>query len=196
MTIRTRGRLPHWEAAGAIYFVTFRLADSLPQEVLEQIMFTRRDTIARAAQMGREVLASEQVRLKELHTRRMERFLDAGAGKCYLCNPAVAGFVANALRSFDGKRYRLFAWCIMPNHVHVIFQAFPPDKLNQVLHTWKSFTAKEANKLLNRSGEFWQREYFDHLIRNAAEFNRVMQYVINNPKRAGLKSWPWVWSAQ
>lgn len=192
ISIRNRGHLPHWEAATATYFVTFRLADPLPQAVLRKILFTREDIPATAAQMGRPISEPERKRLMKLHTRRIEEYLDAGASGCFLWNDTVAKVVADSLRKFDGMRYQLFAWCVMPNHVHVVFQTILGNTLPGILHTWKSFSAKQANQILHRSAEFWQREYYDHLLRNESEFRRAVQYVVDNPKRAGLKEWPWI----
>jgi REP element-mobilizing transposase RayT len=193
--IRKR-RLPHWEAIGAVYFVTFRLADSLPHKALRRIEFIRKDILATAVQMNREISENERRRLNQLHARKIEKYLDSGAGSCSLRSPAVAEIVANALRQFNGTRYQLFAWCVMPNHVHVVFQTLVGNTLARILHSWKSYTAKQANQILNRSAEFWQREYYDRLVRDTAEFHRAVQYVIDNPKRAGLKNWPWVWPKQ
>jgi REP element-mobilizing transposase RayT len=193
LTIRSR-RLPHWEVQEAVYFTTFRLADSLPKHALRKIVSRRTDIPATAAQMDRALTASERRRRDQLHARRIERALDARAGECFFRNPAIARVVANAVKQFDGSRYRLFAWCVMPNHVHVLFQTIGKSSLASVLHSWKSYSAKAANQILARKGEFWQREYHDHLIRNVAEFDRAMRYVMENPSRAELKDWPWVWS--
>lgn len=190
--IRAR-RLPHWEATEATYFVTFRIADSLPREVLQQIEFQRKDIPATAAQMQRALTGEERRRLAQQHSRMLERYLDAGAGRCWLSSAVVAGAVADSLRKFDGTRYRLFAWCVMPNHVHVVFQTIAGNALSGILHSWKSFTAKKANQILKRSGTFWQHEYYDLLIRDQAEFARAVVYVAENPQKAGLKEWDWVW---
>jgi REP element-mobilizing transposase RayT len=117
----------------------------------------------------------------------------------------IARIVASALLHFEGQRYNLAAWCVMPNHVHAVVQPFagttggtpvpravPDAELPDILHSWKSFTAKEANKLLRRSGDFWQAEYYDHLIRDEADFRHSVRYVLNNPIKAGLKNWKWV----
>jgi REP element-mobilizing transposase RayT len=130
----------------------------------------------------------------QLHSRWLEKTLDTGAGKCFLRNPAIAQIVVNALKEFDGSRYCLFAWSVMPNHVHVLFQTIGNISLVRILHSWKSFSAKAANQILGRNGEFWQREYHDHLIRNMTEFDRAVRYVMENPSKAGLRNWPWVWS--
>ena len=177
LKIRDRGRLPHWESEGAVYFVTFRLADSLPQKVLNDILFEREDKVATARHLGRDLTPTEVQRLLALSSRRVEEYLDSGAGACHLADPAVAQIVADALRYFNSERYRLFAWCVMQNHVHVVFRILPGHTLPKIVHSWKSFTAKEANRVLARSGVFWQREYYDRLIRDEAEFGKAVQYV-------------------
>jgi REP element-mobilizing transposase RayT len=192
LNIRSR-RLPHWEVQEALYFVTFRLADSLPQKALQKLISRRIDIPATAMQMNRTLTASERRKEDQLHARRIEKALDAGAGECFLSNLGVARIVANALREFDGSRYRLFAWCVMPNHVHVLFQTIGNASLSEILHSWKSYSAKAANRILGRDGEFWQREYHDHLVRDMAEFERAVRYVTENPSRADLRNWPWVW---
>jgi REP element-mobilizing transposase RayT len=120
----------------------------------------------------------------------------------------IAQRVVSALRFFDGTRYQLHAWCVMPNHVHVVFTiASNEEKSRQdagatgrsplatILHSWKSHVAKEANKILGRGGPFWQREYYDHLIRDEADFYQHLDYTILNPVKAGLckewREWPW-----
>src|SRR6266849_7007927 len=168
LRIRKRKRLPHWEADGAVYFVTFRLADSLPQSVLASPEFT----------CGQGTEAARK------RFRAAERGLDRGAGACYLRVTEVAALVANTLEKFAGSRYRLFAWCIMPNHVHTVFQPYCPYKLAPILHSWKSYSALSANKILNRSGPFWQREYYDHLIRNGDQLARAIRYTAENPIKA------------
>lgn len=100
---------------------------------------------------------------------------------------------ADALSYFEEKRYRLFAWCVMPNHVHVVARLFPTADLASAVHSWKSFTSKRANGILGRRGTFWQREYYDHLIRNDQEFERAIRYVAENPAKANLRGWKWLW---
>ena len=98
----------------------------------------------------------------------------------------------DALEFLNGKRIRLLAWCVMPNHVHLVFRILPGQRLSTVMHSLKSFTANKANKLLGRSGQFWQREYYDRMVRDAEELERAIRYVLNNPEKAGLVEWPWV----
>ena len=193
VTIHDRGRLPHWTKESATYFITFRLHDSLPNEVLEHIESERDSIIRTAKHLERELSPSERKKLQKLSTKVVEQYLDNGAGACHLKHPAVANVVIDTLRHFDNQRYRLFAWCVMPNRVHVLARIFPGHTLAETIHSWKSFTAKKANDLLNCRGSFWQREYYDHLIRNEGEFERAVQYVAENPEKAGLKNWRWVW---
>jgi REP element-mobilizing transposase RayT len=193
VTIRDRGRLPHWEKEGATYFITFRLADSLPQSVLDRIESERHAIVTTANQLLRDLRADERKKIGELSTPVIEQFLDTGAGACQLRNPLIAEELANTLRHFDEKRYRLFAWCIMPNHVHVVVRLFPSEQLAAVVHSWKSFSAKQANRVLGVHGTFLRREYYDHLIRSEEEFEHAVRYVAENPGKANLKHWRWVW---
>jgi putative DNA methylase len=171
--IRSRGRLPHWERDEATYFVTFRLFDSLPAIALQQL----KD-------------AALHVEPRGDYAARLDALLDHGSGASFLKEPRIAGLVVGALQHFDGVRYRLHAWCVMPNHVHVVFSSMPARtpalRLSAVIQSWKSYTAKEANRLLGRTGAFWQREYYDHLVRDEADFVRCIDYTIHNPVKAGL----------
>ena len=117
---------------------------------------------------------------------RIEAALDRGYGSCVLSEPRIAALTQAALLRFDGERYRLLAWVIMPNYVHVLVQTLPCHPLSSVLQTWKSFTAKEANKLLGRSGVFWQAEYFDRVIRDERHLASAIAYIHANPVKAGL----------
>jgi putative transposase len=101
------------------------------------------------------------------------------------------------LRRFDGDRYRLLAWCIMPNHVHVVVEPDANNLLDRIIQSWKSYTAKRANQILDRSGMFWHRDYFDRFMRDEGHLNRTIDYVENNPVKAGLAFEPvkWRWSS-
>ena len=192
--IHNRGYLPHVKREGAVYFVTFRLADSLPRSVLMQFVAERAERL-RAEQNSSK--ASVELIDRE-YARKVERFLDTGAGECVLERPDLAALVAEAIRFFDAERYYLRAWVVMPNHVHVVFWPAPNHTVSAVLRTWKQFTAVRANRILNRAGQpFWQRESYDHWIRNDEERQRCCNYVRNNPPRAGLCRTPeeWKWSS-
>jgi len=164
-----------------IQTINFRLADALPNSVLERWL----------AELSGKADAAVVAAIYQ----RSEKYLDAGHGECWLRNPAVAGMVEAALLHFDGERYRLLAWCVMPNHVHVLMETLEGFPLADMLHSWKSFSAKQANKILGRAGEFWQREYFDRYIRHAEHFQQAIVYIEENPVKAGLAKvkteWPW-----
>jgi REP element-mobilizing transposase RayT len=192
--IRNRGRLPHWEKESGLYFITFRLADSLPPSVLKKAA-ERHGILAAAKTSGARLLPEQKAELADYSLRQIEAYCDRGSGSCALADARIAGATAAALRFRDGKHYRLLAWCIMPNHVHVVVRLLPGADLATVLKTWKQFSSKAANQVLGQSGRFWQREYYDRLIRNQQEYSRAIRYVVENPVKAGLKNWPWVWSA-
>lgn len=191
-TLRSRGYLPHLEGEHPVYFVTFRLADSLPRKLVEQLQ-KERQILNRAETAGTQAQV-DQIRQQKVRAllRKAEDFLDGGRGACYMREPAIANIVAQAILHFRGLRYELLAWCVMPNHVHVVFLPLAEYTLEAIVHSWKSFSAQAANRLLHRSGTFWQREYFDHLVRTEASLHRIVRYVLDNPRKAGLLNWPWV----
>ena len=140
----------------------------------------------------------EEQQLLAWYCDKVEALLDAGIGACWLSKAEVSDLITSALKFFVGQRYDLSAWVVMPNHVHVVVWPYPGHTLSDILHSWKSYTSKEANKLLHREGErFWQRESFDHWIRDDAERSRIVAYVENNPVKAGLCKSPgsWKWSS-
>lgn len=193
--VRTRGRLPHWEKERGCYFVTWRLADSLPLSVRQAIEAERDDIVRTARQLNRDLTETERDRLAALHTDKIEGLLNAGHGECHLNNPECARLVTETLKKFDGERYDLHAWCVMPNHVHVVFQARAGHGLADIMHSWKSFTSKACNRVLGRTGQFWMDESFDRLIRSEDEHLRFVAYTLNNPVAAGLRGWKWVGGA-
>ena len=187
--------LPHWTTHGAAYAVTFRLADSLPSHVLHTWRQEREGIVRQAQEQDRPLTAQEERELHRLHSMRIETFLDSGQGACHLAKAEIASLVHESLQHFDGRRYDLIAWCIMPNHVHVIVRPFDGYDLAGILHSWKSFTGKQANRLLGATGAFWQDEYYDHLIRDEQDFRGQLNYVLDNSDRAGLQDWPWCGTA-
>ncbi|MCE9519399.1 MAG: transposase [Verrucomicrobia bacterium] len=165
-----RGYLPHCDHPSLVQAVTFRLADSMPQE--------RRD------EWEHIILIEDDVeRIKQL-----ESWLDKGAGSCMLRNPEVARIVQDALLHFDRKRYHLIAWCVMPNHVHALFEVLSGHVLGRIIHSWKTFTAREINKLCGRAGSLWQADYFDRFMRNEEHLGNEATYIEGNPVSAGLVS--------
>jgi REP element-mobilizing transposase RayT len=191
-SIRSRGYLPHLESEHPVYFVTFRLADSLPRELLTRLRKNRR--LLETTRQAGAARAPDHVRMEASRAllRKAEHHLDSGAGQFLLRDPRIAQVVADGIRLFDGKRYQVLAWCVMPNHVHVVFAPLAAHRLPEILHSWKSYSSHAANRLLGRSGRFWQPEYFDHLVRNEESLARIIRYVKQNPLKAGLNNWPWV----
>jgi Rad3-related DNA helicase/REP element-mobilizing transposase RayT len=189
LQIRRGAWLPHWTKDGAVYAVCFRLYDSLPLEILDKWKTERNDILERAKQQNRELTVSEQSRLKELFSERVEGYLDRGVGACWLRDDRIGDLVNDALLHFNGERYELLAWCIMPNHVHAVFRAMEGHSLDQILHSWKSFTAHKANGILNRTGDFWHAESYDHIVRDEQDLIAQTNYVWENSDKAGLTDW-------
>ena len=167
-----RGYLPHFDSPETVQFVTFRLADSLP-----------RDRIEALRSMPDAMLQADQE-------------LDAGLGACWLRNAEIAALTQETLLHFDGERYSLLAWCIMPNHVHVLVETLQGHTLSGIVKSWKSFTSRQANALLRpHRCTFWEPDYFDRYMRNEDHLMRTIEYVENNPVKAGLvdkaADWPW-----
>ena len=193
LVIRQGARLPHWTLNGAIYAVAFRLADSLPQQILKAWLAERQDVYDRAIAQDRDLTDHEIKELMRLNSEKVQGFLDAGYGACHLRREPIAEIVIEALKHFDGDRYRLAAWCVMPNHIHVVLQPLDGEKLSDIVHSWKSFTSNRANEALGRVGAFWQAEYYDHLIRDEEDFSHAVEYAWANPDNVGLEDWKWRW---
>ncbi len=177
------GELPHWRQAGKLYFVTFRLADSVAQPVLKKWHWEREQWLKLHPEPWGLIVAEEY---HQQFTVRMEDLLDAGSGECWLARPEVRETVVAALRHFDGERYHLADFVVMPNHVHVLVQPVSENRLEDILHSWKRFTARRCNELLGRDGPFWREESFDHLVRSDRQLDWLRTYVAANPTRAGL----------
>lgn len=189
---RQGANLPHWTREGGTYFVTFRLADSLPASAIERLRQESALLDRQFKQGGKPMTPEELVRRAQLKSEAYLKLLDENHGECHMRDDRIAEVVASALKHFDGDRYRLWAWCVMPNHVHVVFQPSDEHSLSSILHSWKSFTAKQANKILGRAGVFWQAESYDHLVRGEADFEHAVRYTRENPVAAGLVDWKWV----
>ncbi|MBM4333879.1 MAG: DUF1156 domain-containing protein [Deltaproteobacteria bacterium] len=173
------GNLPHWRQEGVTYFVTFRLADSMPQEKLRQWDEEREAWLKEHPEPHDEEIRKEYYRL---FPDRFQSWLDAGYGECLLARPELKQIVENALLNFQGDRYHLDEYVIMPNHVHVLVSPSGQSTLSKILQSWKSYTAHRINKHLKRNGPVWQKESFDHIIRSPSQMERVRQYIRDNPK--------------
>lgn len=181
----SRGYLPHFDSPWVLQSITFRLADSLPQVKLRQL--------------EQELADSPESTRDETRRRAIEAWLDAGMGCCALRHSAVAAVMQETLLLFDGQRYRLLAWCVMPNHVHVLIE--PTAPLGKIVQSWKSFTGRWALAHNAELGlaipgrSFWMRDYWDRYIRDQQHLDAVVAYIHDNPVVAGLcnaaEAWPW-----
>src|SRR5581483_788533 len=169
----TRRHLPHWEQEGATYFLTFRLADSVPVSLLNQW----REDLDTWLKFHPPPWDYKTARDYELRfVEGPEKWLDEGHGKCLLRNKLVAEIVANALKQFHGERYWLDAFVVMPNHVHVLIQPRSGHSISSITHSWKSFSAHAINKALGRKGELWMEESHDRIVRDWESLARYREY--------------------
>lgn len=190
-----RDHLPHLKREGGSYFVTFRLAGTLPAEVLIRLKREREAIIAQAAAAKRPLTWPEQEELFRWYSTRVDRHLDAGHGACWLRQSQIAKIVADVLQFHARRRFDLLAWVVMPNHVHAVVHPLPGFTLSQILKGWKGYAAHEANRILQRTGAFWQGESYDHLVRDDEDMYRCCLYTTMNPVNARLcacpENWPW-----
>jgi REP element-mobilizing transposase RayT len=196
--LHARGGLPHLKREGGTYFVTFRLAGTLPKEVLIKLKTEREAILQQALEAKRPLTWAEQEALFRWYSLRVDKYLDAGHGDCWLRQPALADLVARAIQFHVGQRFDLLAWVVMPNHVHVVVRPLADWTISRILKGWKGFTGREANRQLQRAGHpFWQRESFDHLVRDENDLHRCNLYTVMNPVNAGLCRQPedWKWSS-
>jgi putative transposase len=179
--------LPHWRQEGATYFVTFRLEDSLPQAKLKELDGLRREWMQRyPARQSRHALEE----LARLTSQRVESWLDQGMGSCLLRRLELAAHVIGAMHHFDGQRYELGAYVVMPNHVHAILRPTQcrTKPLEVVLKSWKQFSSHRIHEQVGGSGSLWQEESYDRIIRDCEHLDRCLQYIAANPRKAGLPS--------
>jgi REP element-mobilizing transposase RayT len=173
----SRGYLPHFEGGERVQSATLRLYDSIPP-----------DTIKR----WETELQGNDGRDSALR-KRIDAYLDQGFGECYLRAPQIAALVQDSLLFHDSKKYRLVAWVIMPNHLHLLFIPIDGSSLSSIMHSIKSYSANEANKMLSRTGKFWQKEYFDRYIRDENHFANIVSCIAMNPVKARLCKNPSDW---
>ena len=189
---------PHWRQGGATYFVTFRLADSIPRSVVLRWQETRKAWLEKNGLANETDPAEFQRTYQAIHPKERTRFeremagellmeLDQCHGECLLAQPETADIVRDSLLKFDGERYRCGDFCIMPNHVHWLCLPITPWQLDKTLQSIKSFTAKSINRVLRRTGPVWQRESFDRIVRDREELNRTRLYIAANPRKARIR---------
>ena len=178
-----RNRLPHWQQGHKFIFATWRLGDSIPKAKLD---LWRQERGLWLKHHPRPWDARTAKRYHVRFSRRIEDWLDQGSGSCILKDPALARIVADALRYFDGQRYELASFVVMPNHVHVLFRPLGSHRLANIMSCWKGFTGHRIRKKTGTSGKLWQKDYWDRLIRNPLHFLKCLEYIRENPGRAGL----------
>ncbi|MGJ8725228.1 MAG: transposase [Roseibacillus sp.] len=189
---KSKSRLPHWSREGATHFVTFRLADAIPAEAKKQWRQKREEWLARCGTSSDEQnwfgrLTAEQRReYRSKFGATFEKMMDRGQGECLLRKEANAGILAECLHHFDGEKYFLGDYVIMPNHVHVLVIPLGENILHQIVGAWKGFSSRQMNQKEGRSGALWQRESFDHAVRTERQLQRFVDYIADNPLKAGL----------
>jgi REP element-mobilizing transposase RayT len=174
-----RGYLPHCDKPGLIQFVTFRLEDSMP--------------IAKRGEWE-HLLSIEDS--KEKRTK-LEEYLDRSAGECYLKAECIAKIAEDALLHFHHKEYELLAWCVMPNHIHVLVHVWDTP-LCRMIQRWKRYSSSKALKVLRSERQtFWQRDYWDTFMRDVEQERAAIRYIENNPLKARLckSSREWLFSS-
>jgi len=183
----TSRRLPHFDAPHTFQFISFRLSDSLPAAVLHELK--SETDLLRISQQSPALRA------------RMEAYLDRGYGSCVLARPEMAAQLKQAFSYYERQRYELLAWCIMPNHVHVLIK--PTTSLPRIVQSWKTWTARWAYqhaaelRLEVPEGGLWMRGYWDRYVRDEKHLHVAIRYIHQNPVKAGLCSRPqdWPWSS-
>ncbi|MCC6125077.1 MAG: transposase [Pirellulales bacterium] len=188
--VRAGSSLPHWHQPGISYFVTFRTADSIPEDVnrrwhAQRFDWLRRHGISLLDAEGKNRFSQlPEAARRQFHdtfSREHLEALDKGHGACMLRRPELRKIVVDSLRHFDGDRYHLGDFVVMPNHVHVIVCLIGDTEIESQCSSWKRFSARKINQTLGATGRFWQEESFDHLIRSPEQFESIQQYIRNNP---------------
>ncbi len=205
-----RAKLPHIHPADGIFFITFRLANSLPKQVIHQFMEEKNFEKLRIRLQNEGIFKRELIyEIEKNYFNKFDKLLSQSTTNCWLNNNKIAQLVANKLHSYDNLRYLLICFCIMPNHVHILvnmknfisinrsnrYGRTKNYPLSDVLRLIKGSTARLANKLLDRSGEFWQHESYDHYVRSEKEYNKIIEYILLNPVKSGFvtdwREWKW-----
>jgi type I restriction enzyme R subunit len=186
---------PHWSQTGAIVFVTFRTKDSIPREVLELWDREKNEWLDRRqlrnGKFWKKALDTLDKRTRadfDRHFNRCrENFLDLCHGACVLRRPELSKIVADSLLHFDGDRYRMGDFVVMPNHTHLLAAFASERAMENQFDSWLHYTARQINQAIGRSGHFWQQEPFDHLVRSPEQYEYLCQYIADNPKKAKLQ---------
>jgi putative transposase len=182
-----RRHLPHWRQTGATYFVTFRLADSLPAGKLSELRADRECWLKGCPEPSDEQFEAHMLE----HMKKGEKWLDQGYGGCVLKQDGVSEMVEGCLRYFEGERYRLFSAVIMSNHIHICVRPLGKWGLDHILKGWKSVSSRNIGRSLGTRGELWQQESFDRIVRDTGHLRKVVTYIEANPEKAGVSARCW-----
>lgn len=207
MKIKTfyRNRLPHWVPVGATFFVTFRISGTIPQYVINLLRAQRENNIKSIIESNSLEYQRQMDKTHYAFFKAYDNYLDQNSSeKCYLSLPSIASIVAKKLHEYDGQFYDLQAYCIMPNHVHLLidtsiqllqedgsYLSNPPEdyvQLGYIMNRIKGASSYEANRVLQRTGRFWQKESYDRFVRDEREWCNTVDYILNNPVKAKLVS--------
>jgi hypothetical protein len=180
----TRRNLPHWTKRNAVYWITFRLADSLSRARLDAWK-AERELWGQAHPLPWTEL--EWREYDRQFGQRLENWLDGGYGSCVLARPEAQTILQGCLLRFDGERLFLRAGVIMPNHVHLLLELLQGCLLSILLKGIKGASAREINRVLGRAGRLWQDESYDHIVRSEGQYRHLLRYIAHNPVRAGLR---------
>jgi putative transposase len=189
-------KLPHWSQAGTLCFITWRTDDSMPAPVMRRWQRERREILQNfgidsyAPNWRLELSRLAADRRQQVHRQLASRFdhhLDCGHGPCVLKREEFASIVADSLHHFDGQRYELTDFTIMPNHVHLLAAFVDEESMLAQCESWKHYTAVQINRILGRKGRFWQQDGFDHLARSVDQFEALREYIAGNPMKARLQ---------
>jgi len=206
MTNFYRRRLPHYQPAFGEFFITFRLGNSLPRQLLEKYYHKRR--LYNRAYDSEEYALTNKTKIGKLLFKHLDKQLDNyHNGTDWLKQDRIAEIVANKIHELNNDKYLLLCYCIMPNHVHLLLKLSESEMqmesptaeseypVTTILKLIKGSTAYAANKALNRTGKFWQHESYDHLVRDNQERKNIIRYILMNPVKANLvkqwKDWKW-----
>ncbi len=179
----TKRKLPHWKQKNVVYFVTFRLNDSLPKEKLNQ---WRNEKEVWLKANPKPWTKEKRREYSILFPLRFNEWLDKGSGSCILAKPEISNIVEKSLRNFDKTQYALDYYVIMPNHVHLIVAPYDGHSLSRIIQSWKSFTSHKINEQLGQRGTIWQHESFDHIVRSPEYLELYRKYIKENPSKAKL----------
>ncbi len=204
-----RSRLPHYTPIGGTFFVTFRIQDAVPLAVMQALQWEYSRSVKSIQTSGESPGRKRQLlySARYAYFRSFDRHLDAsGNDRCFFRDPAIAQHMVDHLHAFDGELYDLRAFCIMPNHVHLLISLgiqlvdqqnfyLAADELacsylplHKVMQRVKGGSARTLNQALGRSGKLWQKDSYDHFVRNSRAYDNILYYILYNPEKAGLVS--------